>query len=62
MQVGGFNIPAGIPIFLPLYIAHRDPAVWPRADEFLPERFLHVSEGCMSVRCVAGSCQAYLRH
>ncbi|PNW81401.1 hypothetical protein CHLRE_07g354400v5 [Chlamydomonas reinhardtii] len=43
LTVGGFNIPAGIPIFLPLYIAHRDPAVWPRADEFLPERFLHSS-------------------
>eukprot|EP00198_Chlamydomonas_reinhardtii_P012713 XP_001702050.1 LOW QUALITY PROTEIN: cytochrome P450, CYP711 clan [Chlamydomonas reinhardtii] len=41
LTVGGFNIPAGIPIFLPMYIAHRDPAVWPRADVFLPERFLH---------------------
>ncbi|KAG2429765.1 hypothetical protein HXX76_010549 [Chlamydomonas incerta] len=40
LTVGGFSIPAGTPVFLPMYIPHRDPAVWPRVEEFLPERFL----------------------
>ncbi|KAG2434390.1 hypothetical protein HYH02_012402 [Chlamydomonas schloesseri] len=40
LTVGGYTIPPGTPVFLPMYIAHRDPAVWPRAEEFVPERFL----------------------
>ncbi|PNW81402.1 hypothetical protein CHLRE_07g354450v5 [Chlamydomonas reinhardtii] len=40
LTVGGYTIPGGTAVYLPMYLAHRDPAVWPRAEEFLPERFL----------------------
>ena len=43
LTVGGYTIPGGTAVYLPMYLAHRDPAVWPRAEEFLPERFLPVS-------------------
>ncbi|KXZ54675.1 hypothetical protein GPECTOR_4g741 [Gonium pectorale] len=39
-QVGRFTVPAGTPIILAIYTAHHDPRVWPRPEEFIPERFL----------------------
>ncbi len=41
-QLGKYIVPSGIPLFLGIYSVHRDPAVWPRPEEFIPERFLPV--------------------
>mmetsp|Transcript_16911 Transcript_16911/g.42333 ORF Transcript_16911/g.42333 Transcript_16911/m.42333 type:complete len:584 (-) Transcript_16911:349-2100(-) len=40
VQVGGVTIPARAWVTLPIYSLHRDPALWPRAAEFLPQRHL----------------------
>mmetsp|Transcript_12216 Transcript_12216/g.21619 ORF Transcript_12216/g.21619 Transcript_12216/m.21619 type:complete len:544 (+) Transcript_12216:50-1681(+) len=41
MDLGdGLIIPKGAEMMLPLYTFQRDPAIWPRAEEFLPERFI----------------------
>ncbi|GIL91677.1 hypothetical protein Vretifemale_19273 [Volvox reticuliferus] len=40
IEVGGYKIPPSVPVTLPLYTAHHDPRIWPRAEEFIPERFL----------------------
>jgi cytochrome P450 len=36
----GFTVPKGSILLAPTWVLHRDPRFWPRADEFLPERFL----------------------
>ena len=33
------TVPAGERIFYSIYLTHRDPAIWPNAEEFCPERF-----------------------
>ncbi|GLC53342.1 hypothetical protein PLESTB_000734000 [Pleodorina starrii] len=43
VQVGGYTVPANTAIFLSIYSAHHNPDVWPRAEEFIPERFLPTS-------------------
>lgn len=35
------NVPAGERMFYSIYLTHRDPAIWPKAEEFCPERFAH---------------------
>lgn len=41
VTVGGkYHIPAETHIHIGIYTLHRDPALWPRAEEFLPQRFL----------------------
>ncbi|GLC53340.1 hypothetical protein PLESTB_000733800 [Pleodorina starrii] len=42
-EVGGFTVPAGTPLLLSIYTTHHDPRVWPRAEEFIPERFMPTS-------------------
>jgi cytochrome P450 len=37
--IGGYSIPAGAMIYVSLYATHRLPQVWPKPDEFDPERF-----------------------
>ncbi|HEX4649460.1 MAG TPA: cytochrome P450 [Steroidobacteraceae bacterium] len=37
--LGGFPVPAGTNVLLPLYLAHRHPAFWKDPQEFSPERF-----------------------
>ncbi len=44
-QVGGYTLPPRISVILHIYSVHRDPAVWPRPDEFIPERFMPVRRG-----------------
>jgi enediyne biosynthesis protein E7 len=37
--LGGYEIPAGSDVFLPLYLLHRHPRFWSDPDRFRPERF-----------------------
>jgi cytochrome P450 len=38
-RLGGYDIPAGANILVPLYLVHRHPRFWKDPDAFLPERF-----------------------
>jgi len=37
--LGGFQVPAGTNVLLPLYLLHRHPRFWKEPDRFAPERF-----------------------
>jgi len=37
--LGGFEVPAGTNVLLPLYLLHRHPRYWKEPDRFCPERF-----------------------
>jgi len=37
--LGGFQVPAGTNVLLPLYLLHRHPRFWKDPDRFEPERF-----------------------
>jgi cytochrome P450 len=37
--LGGFAVPAGTNVLLPLYLLHRHPRFWKEPDRFWPERF-----------------------
>jgi len=37
--LGGYPVPAGTNVLLPLYLLHRHPRFWKRPEEFEPERF-----------------------
>ena len=41
MQFDEGSLPAGERLFYSIYLTHRDPAIWDRAEEFCPERFAH---------------------
>ncbi|XP_065860574.1 cytochrome P450 736A117-like [Euphorbia lathyris] len=41
VKVKGFNISAGTQVFINAYAIGRDPALWDRAEEFFPERFMN---------------------
>eukprot|EP00198_Chlamydomonas_reinhardtii_P000935 XP_001690270.1 cytochrome P450, CYP711 clan [Chlamydomonas reinhardtii] len=43
LQLGGVSLPPRTPLILAIYSAHHDPAVWPRPEDFIPERFLPAS-------------------
>ena len=43
-RIGGHHLPQGTRIYPCSYLAHRDPDVFPRPDEFRPERFLEGNE------------------
>jgi cytochrome P450 len=38
-EVGGYHLPAGSSVFLPTYLIHRQPSLWPDPDAFDPTRF-----------------------
>ncbi|GJN07809.1 hypothetical protein PR202_ga25673 [Eleusine coracana subsp. coracana] len=40
VEIGGYAVPKGSTVFFNVWAIMRDPAVWNRPDEFLPERFL----------------------
>ena len=39
LEVDGYRVPVGTPMFVGTYALHRDPALWDRPLEFDPERF-----------------------
>ena len=38
VEINGVIIPKGTAIMVPVYVLHRDPALWPEPDAFRPER------------------------
>jgi cytochrome P450 len=42
-DVGGYLLPPRSSVFVGTYVMQRDPELWPKADAFVPERFLPVS-------------------
>jgi cytochrome P450 family 135 len=45
VQIGGFELPAGITLTPSIYLVHRRPDVYPDAERFVPERFLENPPG-----------------
>ncbi len=40
VEIGGYELPAGVTVAPNIYLAHRNPEVYPEPDAFRPERFL----------------------
>jgi cytochrome P450 family 135 len=40
VEIGGYELPAGVTVTPCIYLVHRDPEIYPEPDRFLPERFL----------------------
>jgi cytochrome P450 family 135 len=40
VQIGGYELPAGVSVTPSVYLVHRNPEVYPEPDRFLPERFI----------------------
>jgi cytochrome P450 len=40
VELGGYELPAGVSVTPSIHLVHRDPAIYPEPDRFLPERFL----------------------
>jgi cytochrome P450 len=36
----GYRVPKGATLFMPTWVVHRDPELWPDPERFLPERWL----------------------
>ncbi len=44
-ELGGYAVPAGSNVLLPLYLLHRHPQFWTEPEAFRPERFAPDQEG-----------------
>ena len=44
-EVGGYELPAGVSVVPSIYLAHRNPDVYPEPQAFRPERFLETPPG-----------------
>ncbi|HEX7293017.1 MAG TPA: cytochrome P450 [Solirubrobacterales bacterium] len=40
VEIGGYELPAGVRVTPCVYLVHRNPEIYPEPDRFLPERFL----------------------
>jgi cytochrome P450 family 135 len=40
VEIGGYELPAGISVTPSVYLVHRNPEIYPDPERFLPERFL----------------------
>jgi cytochrome P450 len=40
VELGGYELPAGASVTPSIHLMHRDPAIYPEPERFLPERFL----------------------
>ncbi|XP_059904768.1 cytochrome P450 3A30-like isoform X1 [Gadus macrocephalus] len=47
VEINGVVIPKGTAIVVPVYVLHRDPALWPEPEAFRPERFSKVNRETM---------------
>jgi cytochrome P450 family 135 len=45
VEIGGYELPAGVSVAPSVYLVHRNPKIYPEPDRFLPERFLDTPPG-----------------
>jgi cytochrome P450 len=45
IQLGGYDLPAGVNVVPSIHLVHRDPTIYPEPDAFRPERFLETPPG-----------------
>jgi cytochrome P450 len=45
VELGGYELPAGVKVMPSIHLIHRDPTIYPEPDRFLPERFLATPPG-----------------
>jgi cytochrome P450 len=45
VEIGGYELPAGVSVTPSIYLVHRNPEVYPEPERFLPERFLYDPPG-----------------
>jgi cytochrome P450 len=45
VEIGGYELPAGVTVTPSIHLIHRDPEVYPEPQRFLPERFLENPPG-----------------
>jgi cytochrome P450 len=63
VEIGGWQLPAGVTVAPSIYLVHRRPEVYPEPERFEPERFLESSPGTYTWipfgggvrRCIGGS-------
>ena len=63
VEIGGWQLPAGVTVVPSIYLVHRRPDVYPNPEQFEPERFIDGSPGTYTWipfgggirRCIGGS-------
>ncbi|MBS1889259.1 MAG: cytochrome P450 [Actinobacteria bacterium] len=45
VELGGYELPAGVTVVPSIHLVHRDPTIYPEPDRFRPERFLETPPG-----------------
>ncbi|HTT93812.1 MAG TPA: cytochrome P450 [Solirubrobacterales bacterium] len=45
VELGGYELPAGVTVMPSIHLIHRDPTIYPEPDRFRPERFLENPPG-----------------
>jgi cytochrome P450 len=45
VEIGGYELPAGVSVAPSIYLVHRNPEIYPEPERFLPERFLERPPG-----------------
>jgi cytochrome P450 family 135 len=45
IELGGYELPAGLNVVPSIHLVHRDPTIYPEPDRFRPERFLETPPG-----------------